>query len=167
MTGQTWPSAWFAEGDVVKVIGLGSPDDVRIRFSATEVDVLVDVLRDLRANATRDAADTYAITPRRETRAIDDRHDRLRGLDGLLMQLEEQPPDNRPGAVVVAETTLMRDVVREGAQEALERLHDAHERYHEHVTSRSRDALLAAAAMAKAWVTTLTAVDQVDLGWDA
>jgi hypothetical protein len=36
----------------MKVIGLGSPDDVRIRFDACEIDVLVDVLRDLRAKAT-------------------------------------------------------------------------------------------------------------------
>jgi hypothetical protein len=42
----------------MKVIGLGSPDDVRVRFTAREMDVLVDVLRDLRATATRDAADT-------------------------------------------------------------------------------------------------------------
>lgn len=47
------------------------------------------------------------------------------------------------------------------------RLHDTHERCHEHVTSQSRDALLGIAETAKAWVTTLTAVDQVDLGWDA
>ncbi len=72
----------------MKVIGLGSPDDLRVRFDATEVDVLVDVLRDLRAKATRDAAETYANTPPRETRPIDDRHDRLRGLEGLLMRLE-------------------------------------------------------------------------------
>jgi hypothetical protein len=46
----------------MKVIGLGSPDDARVRFDACEMDVLVDVLRDLRAKATRDAADTYATT---------------------------------------------------------------------------------------------------------
>jgi hypothetical protein len=85
----------------MKGTGLGSPDDVRVRFDACELDVLVDVLRDLRAKATRDAADTYATTSPRDTRPIDDRHDRLRGLEGLLMQLEEQPPDNRPGAVVM------------------------------------------------------------------
>jgi hypothetical protein len=44
------------------------------------------------------ATETYATTsPARDMRAIDDRHDRLRGIEGLLMQLEEQPPDNRPG----------------------------------------------------------------------
>lgn len=151
----------------MKVIGMGSPDDVRVRFDACEVDVLVDVLRDLRAKATRDAADTYAATPPRETRPIDDRHERLRGLEGLLMQLEEQPPDNRPGAILIGDTTLLRDVVRAGAREALERLQDAHERYEDRVTSRSREALLGAAKTAKAWITTLTAVEHVDLGWDA
>jgi hypothetical protein len=151
----------------MKVIGLGSPDDLRVHFDASEVDVLVDVLRDLRAKATRDAADTYATTPARETRPIDDRHDRLRGLEGLLMQLEEQPPDNTPGAILVGDTTLMRDLARDSSREALERLHDPHERYADHVTPRSREILLRAAKTDKAWITTLTAVEQVDLGWDA
>jgi hypothetical protein len=151
----------------MKVLGLGSPDDLRVSFDPSEVDVLVDVLRDLRAKATRDAAETYATTPPRETRPIDDRHDRLRGLEGLLMQLEEQPPDDRPGAILVGDTTLMRDVARAGAREALDRLQDAHERYEDRVTARSRSALLGAAKTAKAWVTTLTAVEQVDLGWEA
>lgn len=151
----------------MKVVGLGSPDDVRVRFDVCEIDVLVDVLRDLRAKATRDAADTYATTSPRDTRPIDDRHDRLRSLEGLLMQLEEQPPGERPSAILVAATPLMRDVAHEGAREALERLNDAHERYEEHVTSQARDTLRRAAETAKAWVTTLTAVEQVDLGWDA
>ena len=150
----------------MKVIGLGSPDDVRIRFDTCEMDVLVDVLRDLRAKATRDAADTYAATSPRDTRPIDDRHDRLRGLEGLLMQLEEQPPDNRPGAILMGATPLLRDVAHEGAREALERLNDAHERYEDHVTSRSREGLLGAAKTARAWIATLTAVEHVDLGWD-
>jgi hypothetical protein len=116
----------------MKVLGLGSPDDVRVRFDACELDVLVDVVRDLRAKATRDAADTYATTSPRDTRPIDDRHDRLRGLEGLLMQLEEQPTDNRPGAVLMGATPLLRDVAHEGAREALERLNDAHERFADH-----------------------------------
>jgi hypothetical protein len=150
----------------MKVIGLGSPDDVRVRFDACEMDVLVDVLRDLRAKATRDAADTHATTSPGNTRPIDDRHDRLRGLERLLMQLEEQPPDNRPGAILLGATPLIREVPHEGTREALERLNDAHERYEDQVTSRSREALLGAAKTARAWVTTLTAVEQVDLGWD-
>jgi hypothetical protein len=43
----------------MKVIGLGAPDQVRVRFDSCELDVLVDVLREWRANATRDAAETY------------------------------------------------------------------------------------------------------------
>jgi hypothetical protein len=128
-------------------------------LDACEIDVLVDVLRDLRARATRDAADTYATTSPGDTRPIDHRHDRLRGLEGLLMQLEEQPPDERPGAVLMGATPLLRDIAQEGAREALERLHDAHERYEDHVTSRPREALLGAARTAKAWITTLTAVE--------
>jgi hypothetical protein len=151
----------------MKVVGLGSPDDVRVRFDACELDVLVDVLRDLRARATREAAETYTTISPRDTRAIDDCHDRLRGIEGLLMQLEEQPPDNAPGAFLVGATPLMRDIAHEGAREALERLQDAHERYEEHVTSRSRDALRAAATTAGASITTLTAIEQVDLGWEA
>ena len=71
----------------MKVIGVGSPDDVRVRFTGCELDVLVDVLRDLRAKAAREAAETYATTSPQDTRPIDDCHDRLRGLEGLLMQL--------------------------------------------------------------------------------
>jgi hypothetical protein len=45
----------------MKVIGLGAPDDLRVRFEACEIDVLVDVLREQRASATRDAAKTYRV----------------------------------------------------------------------------------------------------------
>jgi hypothetical protein len=58
--GQARPRTPCAKGDLMKVIGLGLPDDVRVRFDACEVEVLVDVLRDLRAKATRDAADLRA-----------------------------------------------------------------------------------------------------------
>jgi len=150
----------------MKVIGLGAPDDIRVRFAACELDVLVDVLREQRANATRDAADTYATTPPGETRPIDDRHDRLRGLEGLLMQLEEQP-HTRPGAVLVGETDLMTDVARDGAREAVCRLEETHERYQDHATPQSREAMLNAARTANAWVATLAAVERVDRGWDA
>jgi hypothetical protein len=102
----------------MKVIGLGAPASVRIRFDACEVEVLVDVLREQRADATRDAADTYATTPPAQTRPIDDRHDRLRAIEVLLMQLEEQPPDSTPGAALVGETDLMCDIARDGAREA-------------------------------------------------
>lgn len=81
----------------MKVIGLGSPYDVQIRFDASEVDVLVDVLRERRADATRDAASIYATTPSGETEAVDDRHNRLRAVEALLMQLEEQPRRTGPG----------------------------------------------------------------------
>jgi hypothetical protein len=151
----------------MKVIGLGSPDELRVAFDACELDVLVDVLRDLRAKATRDAVDTYATSALGDTRPVDDRHDRLRALDTLLIQLEEQPPGSPPGAILLGATPLMRDVARHGAREALERLHDAHGHYEEDVTSRSRESLLGAATTAKACVTTLTAVDHVDLGYNA
>jgi hypothetical protein len=52
----------------MKVIGLGSPDELRVRFDACELDVLVDVLRDLRAKATRDAVDTCATSVLGDTR---------------------------------------------------------------------------------------------------
>ena len=151
----------------MKVIGLGSPDELRVTFDDCELDLLVDVLRDLRAKATRDTADTYAAIASCDTRRVDDRHDRLRGVDGLLIQLEEQPPNSGPGATVIGATPLIRDVASGGAREALERLHDAHEHYEEDRTSRSRESLLSAATTATAWVATLTAVDHVDLGYDA
>jgi hypothetical protein len=149
----------------MKVIGLGAPEDVRVHFDSCEVDVLVDVLREQRADATRDAAETYSAAPG-QTRAIDDRHDRLRAVEGLLMQLEEQP-QTRTGAVLVGDTRLMCGVVRDGAREALRRLEETHTRYQDHAGPESRDRLLDAANAAKAWVATLTAVDRVDRGWDA
>jgi hypothetical protein len=150
----------------MKVIGLGAPDQVRVRFDTCEVDVLVDVLRQQRASATRDAVETYATMSSGETRAVDDRHDQLRALEGLLMQLEAQP-QTRTGAVLVRDTQLMCDVVRAGAREALRRLEETHGRYEEHASAQSRDVLLDSATTAKAWVATLTAVDRVDRGWDA
>jgi hypothetical protein len=149
---QARPSTSVAKGAVMKVIGLGSPDDVRVRFDASEVDVLVDVLRDLRAKATREAAETYATTPPGETRPIDDRHDRLRWLEGLLMHLEEQPPDDRPEAILVGDTTLIRDT---------------HERYEDRVTRGRARRCSAPPRRPRAWVTTLTAVEHVDPGGDA
>jgi hypothetical protein len=101
----------------MKVIGLGAPDDLRVHFDACEIDVLVDVLREQRANATRDAAQTYATTSPGQTRAIDDRHDRLRAIEALLVQLEDQP-QTEGGAVLVGDTQLICDLVRDGTQEA-------------------------------------------------
>jgi hypothetical protein len=149
----------------MKVIGLGAPDQVRVRFDSCELDVLVDVLREQRAHATRDAAETYGVAPG-QMRAVDDRHDRLRAVEGLLMQLEEQP-QTRAGAVLIGDTQLMCDVMRDGAREALRRLDETHRRYEDHASPQSRDALLNAANTAKAWLATLTAVDRVDRGWDA
>jgi hypothetical protein len=152
----------------MKIIGLGAPARVRIRFDACELDVLVDVLREQRADATRAAADTFATTPRGQTRPIDDRHDRLRAVEGLLTQLEEQPPDNMPGAILVGETDLMGAVARDGARKALRRLPDTHELYeNDGASPQARDALVNATKTAKAWVATLTGVDRVDHGWDA
>jgi hypothetical protein len=47
---------------------MGNPDQVRIRFARCEVDLLVDVLRQLRAEATRTAAETYGGPAGRDTR---------------------------------------------------------------------------------------------------
>jgi hypothetical protein len=150
----------------MKVVGLGGPDSVRIRFAPSEVDLLVDVLREQRASATLDAAETYGRVRRDDTRAVDDRHDRLRALERLLMQLEDQGPDDRGRVVLVGETEVIIDVVHDGGHEALRRLQDAHERYHEHPYAGTRDDLLGAANTAQAWMATLTSFDQIDQGPD-
>jgi DNA-binding IclR family transcriptional regulator len=43
-----------------------------------------------------------ATTSPHDTRSIDDRHDRLRGLEGLLIQLEEQPHSPTPRLLALA-----------------------------------------------------------------
>jgi len=73
----------------MSAIGLGSPDELRLHVDACEIDVLVDVLREQRANATRDAAQTYATTSPEHTRTIDDHHHRLRAVEALLVQLDD------------------------------------------------------------------------------
>ena len=93
----------------MKAIGLGSPDELRAHFDACGIDVLVDVVREQRANAARDAAQTYATTSPGHTRAIDDRHDRLRAIEALLLQLEVQP-QTEAGAIIVGDTQLICDV---------------------------------------------------------
>jgi hypothetical protein len=150
----------------MKVIGLGAPDDLSVRFEPCELDVLVDALREERANATRDAAQTYATSGPGQTRAIDDRHDRLRAIEALLTQLEERR-QTEGGAVLVGNTELMCHVVHSGAREALRRLDATHERYDDHASTQSGDALLSAAETSAAWVATLVAVDRIERGWDA
>jgi hypothetical protein len=149
----------------MRVTGLGAPDSVRVHFRACEVDVLVDVLCEHRAQATRDAAETYATVGAGGTRAVDDRHDRLRSVDALLMQLEDQPHTGR-GAVLLGETEVMCDVVHDGAREALRRLGEAHEHYEDRSSPQARDVLLDAAKTAGAWAATLTGFDRVDRGWE-
>jgi hypothetical protein len=149
----------------MKVIGLGAPDDLRVRFEACEIDVLVDALRGQRAIATRAAAETYCVAPG-QTRMVDDSHDRLRAIEALLIQVEEQP-QTPEGAILVGNTQLVGEVVHAGAREALRRLAATHERYQGHTGPQSGDALLDAASTAKAWVRTLVAVDRVELGWDS
>lgn len=150
----------------MKVTGLGSPCDVRVRFDPCEIDVLVDVLREQRGDATRDAAGTYTTTPKAESDVVDNRHDRLRAIEELLMQLEGQPEENRPGAILLGETGLMREIARDGAWEALRQLGDTQDRYEDAATRQVGDTLLTAAETAKAWAATLTDLDRVDRGWD-
>jgi hypothetical protein len=150
----------------MKVVGLGGPHRVRIRFAPCEIDLLVDILREQRANATLPAADTYGRVRRDDTRAVDDRHDLLRALERLLMQLENQPPDKRGRVVLMGETEVMIDVIHDGGHEALRRLQDPYERYHERPHTATRDALLGAANTAQAWMVTLTSFDQIDQGLD-
>jgi hypothetical protein len=147
----------------MKVVGLGAPDDLRVHFEACEIDVLVDVLREERANATRDAAQSYATNGPGQTRAIDDRHDRLRAIEALLAQLEEAPRIES-GTILVSSTELMCDVAHSGAREALRRLEATHERYEDHGSTQSGDALLNAAETATSWVATLVAVDRIERG---
>jgi hypothetical protein len=113
----------------MKVIGFGEPERVRIRFAAAERRILLDVVRDLRAEATVAAAETYREAGQDDARPVDARHDRLRAVEELLVQMEGESPDRHGGVALVAETPLMMDVVRAGAREALRRLNDGHERY--------------------------------------
>jgi hypothetical protein len=103
------------------------------------------------ADATRDAAQSYAPTSPGHTRAIDDHHERLRAVETLLVQLEDQPR-TAGGASLVGDTQLMCDVVRDGAREALRRVTATYERYEDHASPQSRDTLLNAATTTTAWM---------------
>lgn len=147
----------------MKVTGLGTPESVRARFRTAEVDVLVDVLREHRAHATREAATAHEAVGT-TVRAVDDRHDRLRAIEALLMQLDDQP-HRREGVVLFGDTSLIGEIVRDGATESLARFVDAHQRYRERARVEARDRLLTAAVAAQAWVATLVAFDRVNRGW--
>lgn len=146
----------------MKVTGWGNPDQLRIRFARCEGDLLVDALRELRAEATRVAAETHASPDGRDERTVDNRHDRLRAIEGLLMQLENQSPDAHGRVVLVGDTPVMTDVVLLGGIRALQRLAEAHDRYRDYPNARNREALLSAVNTARAWMVTLTSVDRVD-----
>ena len=149
----------------MKVLGLGSPDELRVRVAHSEREVLVGVLRNLRAGATRAVATVYESTPPERTRQIDDRHDHLRAIDALLVQVDQHGPNDRTEVVVVGDTELMRIVIHDSAREAIRLLQDAHASYEERLTPKTAAALIAAARAALAWTETLIAADRVDLGW--
>lgn len=151
----------------MKVIGLGTPHSMRIRFDACEIDVLVDVLRQQRTRATLDTADAYRCVRHDDPSAVDDRHDALRALEGLLMQLEDQLPDEQGRVALVGETSLISDVVHAGAREALRRLNDTHDRYRQPSLRDTRNVLAQGADTVRAWIVTLTSLDGVDEGPDA
>lgn len=144
----------------MKVTGLGTPESVRARFRTAEIDVLVDVLREHRAQATREAATAHE-TVSTSVRSV---HDRLRAVEALLMQLDDQP-HTREGVVLFGDTALIGEIVRDGATQALARFVDAHQRYRERARVEAHDRLLTAAVGAQAWVATLVAFDRVNSGW--
>jgi hypothetical protein len=82
----------------------------------------------------------------------------------MLMQLDDLRPDDAGRMTVVGDTVVMYDVVRDGAREALQRLHDAHDHYRKLSRPLAADALLEAAETATAWLVTLTRFDRVDRG---
>ncbi len=127
--------------------------------------MLIDVLRDLRGHATRDASDTYARVSADEA-AIDDHHDELRAIEAMLMQLEQQRPDDSGRIVLVGETEVVSDVLRAGAREALTRLQHGHDGYPAYGSAPAGAALVDAAETAKAWLVTLVSFDQVNNGPD-
>jgi hypothetical protein len=151
----------------MKVVGLGAPSSVRARFAPCELPLVADVLRELRTAATLEAAETYGRMWREDTRAVDDGHERLREIETLLVQLDEEPPDERGRVALVARTELMSQVIHDGCEQAVRRLQTAHDHYHEHTTTaESRRALLDAANAAHAWTLTLASFDQIDQGPD-
>jgi hypothetical protein len=82
---------------------------------------------------------------------VDDRHDELRTIESLLMQLEDQQPDAQGRVVLTGDTEVMCDIVHEGAREALGRLDDAHDGYRERSRSATRDALTLPRQHGRGW----------------
>lgn len=149
----------------MKVIGLGGPDLVRVRFPRRELDALVDQLREHRARVAGQANEAYA-RARHDDRAIDAAHDELRIAERLLMQLESAPhAADRPVELLGATDTLL-DIISSGAESALYALRDAHDRFITPGERSDPDALVAAARSAKTWIVLQVALHRVDSGPD-
>lgn len=151
--------------DAGRVIGLGAPDVVRVRLERCQLDPLVEQLRTQRADATERAADASRQRPHDE-RAIDDCHDELRAIEGMLMQLEAHEVDREGRQTITGPTWLMHDTITGATQRALHRAGAASTTADgpaDTLAARAAE-LLPALTCAHAWVATLVAFRHVDLG---
>jgi hypothetical protein len=143
---------------------------MRIRLNAAERALVVEVLRDQRGQATRRAAEVYG-SPRGDSRAVDEAHDRLREVEAAMAWMEDHgQPDGDGRTWLVGGASLLEDTVRGVAEGAMTALVAALERYADRHGPWPGDGpgLLAAVDLARDALTTLVRFREVDdPPWDA
>jgi hypothetical protein len=108
-----------------KVIGTGAPRMLTVRFRPCEVAVVLDELHHRRTVVTEAAANAHAVSTAQDAGAgdqsVEDHHDELLLISGLLDDLHAPAPRDQPREVVAA-TRILSPVIRGAAVEAVERL---------------------------------------------
>jgi len=142
------PLADAADRRLMKVVGLGAPVSVQIRFQACEADVIADELRtQIDVCETADAEARAGVTNERP----DDEacRDQLREFHQMLNEIERDGDVPADPLEVIWPTVLAHDVLRGALGEAAERLHETLK--DPSVTDAIRNALNALAASLDTW----------------
>jgi hypothetical protein len=149
----------------MKVVGTGAPRMLTVRFKPCEIKVLRDELHHRRAVITEAAAAAHDRTQAPGAgagdREVEDRHDELFLISGILDELRAPVPPDQPREVV-APTWLMGPIIRGAAVDAVERLHDAVTAFSADRGMPPPDEVRAAVDTAGAMVATLIALDHAE-----
>jgi hypothetical protein len=152
----------------MKVVGMGAPEWVRIVMGRDELDLVIDALLEQRELVSRRLVEVYD-DPGRSVRDVDDAHDELRGIETILMRLEQTEHRGDGSKELLGPTAIMVETIDRAARQALRQLGDAHDRFTGLPVDGSRDALLRTAATIRAIraiLTTVVSLREIDRGPD-